>query len=359
MISLRKLRAILGGRVARNVYFWALLIYTRFEFKYTWVMAGFTAVIFGWLMVLFYVNNLLLIPKYLSRRKYNRYFLWYTALTAAVTLGYLATIKIMIAWYPQYGPYAISPVVLGNETGVMTVEAFLAEGWPYFITLFITGCIFAMSWYVMDHQRQQKLVEEARKQHLEMELAFLKNQINPHFLFNSLNNLYALTIKKSDAAPEVVSRISTILRYLLYESDTRVVSFSKEKQIMQAYTDLVLLGMTNTENMKFSVSADRNYLLPPLLWLPVLENVFKHGTRFISPSYHIDYSFSIENGILRICSCNTFKPEQSETGKQAGGIGLKNLTQRLNLLFNGNYDMQIKTEDNRYMVDIRINIEAA
>ncbi len=246
---------------------------------------------------------------------------------------------------------------MGGETGTLTLAAFLHESPGYIACLFIAGSVFAMSWYFTEYQRQQKLMEQTRKEHLEMELTFLKNQINPHFLFNSLNNLYALTVKKSDDAPEVVSRISTILRYLLYESDTRVVRFEKEKEIMQAYINLELIRMTNTANLNFTISADKDYAIPPLLWLPVLENVFKHGTRFISPGYSIDFNFVIENNVLRINSANNFNAGTDEQAKQTEGIGLRNLAQRLDLLYKGNYSMASAQENDRYTISIIINLK--
>lgn len=352
---MEKIRNILAGRVARNVYFWIILIYTRAEFSYTLVQAAFTAMQFTLLAILFYTNNITLIPVFLSRKKYTRYFIYYTLLCLTVSLAYVTTLKAALLYSPAYYPGSISPLVMGGETAIFTLSAFFIEWWPYLISLFFAGCLFAMSWYVMDYQRQQKQIEETKKEHLKMELIFLKNQINPHFLFNTLNNLYALTVKKSDLAPEVVSKISLILRYLIYESEATLVSFKKEEEIMHAYISLVLLGMTNTVGMKFSINADKDYSIPPLLWLPVLENVFKHGTNFIAASYNINYRFSIENNVLHIYSRNTFKHAES-TIDMHKGIGLSNLEQRLKLLCNTPYSMQLTKENNYFTTDIKISL---
>lgn len=295
------------GRVARNIYFWLLLIYTRLEFNYTPLKVLFTAILFALLMLLFYGNNLFLLPQLLSRKKYKAYWLSYSVLTFIVSLAYTWAIKWMIHHYPEIDTGMVSPLAMETETGLLTAGALLKESVSYFIILFIAGCIFAMSWYVMKYQRLEKEVEAIEKKHLQTELDFLKSQVNPHFLFNTLNNLYTLTLTKSDAAPDVVSKLAAILRYLLYESNEASVSFDKEKEIMQAYIDLELLRLSDKKHLHFDITADRSCKVPPLLWVPVLENVFKHGTRFISSEYFIDYSFRVKGEEIQIYSKNRFK----------------------------------------------------
>jgi two-component system, LytTR family, sensor kinase len=355
--QLGKIAAVLSGRIARNIYFWAMLAYTRSDFNYTPAQVGYTAVLFLLLAILLYTNNLLLIPRYLSRKRYTAYLLRYIPLTLAISAAYIGTLKLALSCFPTLHPGNISPLILGGETGSLTPAAFLNEWWPYMIMIFIVGAIFAMSWYVTDYQRQLKILAQTKKQHAEMELSLLKYQINPHFLFNSLNNLYALTVKKSDDAPEVVSRIASILRYLLYESDAATVSFEKEKEIMLAYKDLELIRMTDTSHLHFTISADKDYQIPPLLWLPILENVFKHGTRFIAGRHYIDFSFTIINDVLNITASNDFRQSPEPHATPASGIGLMNLKQRLNLLYDGRYTMHTTTHGDRYNISITIKLK--
>src|SRR6185437_14342472 len=159
----------------------------------------------------------------------------------------------------------------------------------WIVTLALILFQFTMAWYMTDHAKQQKAIEAAKKKQVEAELNFLKSQINPHFLFNTLNNLYALAIKHSDKTPDTILKLSAILRYLLYESNVENISFEKEKEIMQAYIALELLRLSNSNNFTFSISSDNKCNIPPLLWVPVLENVFKHGTRIISDNNFVDY----------------------------------------------------------------------
>jgi two-component system LytT family sensor kinase len=355
--SASRLASLLSGRMARNIYFWLILTYTRLDFEYTLTQVCFTIILFALLAALFYTNNLRLIPRFLSTKAYGKYVRYYLLLCLAVALGYITTIKLMLAYFQGYHVGSVSPLVLGHETADLSIVAFLEELIPYFIVLFMVGCIFAMSWYVMDYQRQQRLIEEGAKQRLETELNFLKSQINPHFLFNTLNNLYSLTLKKSDTAPEVVSKMSAILRYLLYESDVKLASFEKEKEIMLAYIDLEMLRLKDRGNMEFLITADKEYSIPPLLWLPVLENVFKHGTSFINTAARkISYRFDITADVLTISSANTISKSTDLLPKMQEGIGLKNLEGRLKLLYENRHAVNIKQTNDEYRITVEVKL---
>lgn len=330
----------------------------RSDYHYSRQELLFTTVIYMILALLFYTNNLLLIPRLLAKKRYLRYWVAYLILVTVTSFLYVLTYKTMLSGFPDCTIWKVSPLLSSMETGSISAGAFLNEQPFYFILLFIVGCIFAMSWYVMDYQRQQQVIETTQKKHLETELNFLKSQINPHFLFNTMNNLYTLTLKKSDRAPEIVFKLSGILRYLLYESNTTLVSFEKEKEMMQAYIDLELLRLSNKEQMHFEMTSDRNYEIPPLLWVPVLENIFKHGTDFISDAYLIDYRFSIRDNVVDIYSRNKYKINKTGTTglKTHHGIGTDNLLKRLALLFPGKFSATIGPEANFFITRIKINL---
>lgn len=356
--SRRGILKVLSGRLARNIYLWIMLIWVRSDYQYSDSELLFTTLIYTILALLFYANNLVLIPRFLATKRYLRYFAGYLGLVAGTSFLYVLTYKFMLSFYPDNKLWKVSPLLSSMETKSLSAAAFLNEQPFYFVLLFVVGCIFAMSWYVMDYQRQQQVIETVRKKQLETELNFLKNQINPHFLFNTMNNLYTLTLKKSDHAPEIVFKLSGILRYLLYESNTTLVSFEKEKDMMQAYIDLELLRLSNKEQLHFEITSDRNYEIPPLLWVPVLENIFKHGTDFISDAYFIDYRFSIRNYVLDIYSRNKYKVKVAVAadGKKNHGIGTDNLLKRLELLFPGRFSATIGSEGNFFITSIKIKL---
>lgn len=124
---------------------------------------------------------------------------------------------------------------------------------------------------------------------------------------------------------------------------------------MKAYIALELLRLPPDSNMSFVIETDHPCAIPPLLWLPVLENVFKHATRVITDYYFIDYRFTIKNGVIDIYSCNNYKPELQNGEKNVGGIGLENLRKRLGLIYPGRYKIETSQTDLLYTVHIQID----
>ncbi len=353
----QRVLAALSSRLARNIYFWIWMLSSRMDYKFTQPELFFTGIIFLLFAVLFYGNNLFLVPRYLPQKKSKTYILLYSLLVLGVSLAYLTTYKTMLHYFPDTHVWKISPLVFSNENADWSFPQVLTELREYYLYLFFSGLIFAMSWFVMDYQRQQKLMEAGRKKHIEMELNFLRSQLNPHFLFNTLNNLYTLTLKKADSAPGVVSKLSIILRYLLYESNTGPVSFEKEKEIMKAYIDLELLRLPDNSKMHFTINADRPYSLPPLLWMPLLENVFKHGTRYISDSHEVEFTFSIKENRLSISSRNNYKMNGTEVhDADNAGIGLANFRKRLDLLYPDAYAIDVTHLNGMHSAHVNINL---
>jgi two-component system LytT family sensor kinase len=345
-----------GSRLAVNIYFWLVFLLMRADYAYTPLKATLTIVLYALLAMLFYTNNLLLVPRLLAKRKYQSYLGLYTLLVFVVASLYTGVLKWTMHYHPDITTGMISSLQVGTESAEWSFGSLMREMPLYFVALAISGAVFSMSWFVMNYQRLQKTMADTQKEHLQAELSFLKSQINPHFLFNTLNNLYALTAKKSDEAPETVAQLSAILRYFLYESNTPLVSSDKELEMMRAYIDLELLRISRKDQLRFSIETDRSYTIPPLLWVPLLENVFKHGTRFIADAYNISFRFTIKNGVLHISSRNTFKATELRDDAAATGIGLANLRKRLELLYPGRHTLEAQTEGPLFMTSLQIQL---
>ena len=359
---LQYIARIFGSRIFWNIFFWSLLLGTWFNamnVKYQYLSAWyhlFTATFTLLMMVVCYVNNLYLLPRFLARRKYWQYALLFLPFAFFISFCITANFKLMQYYFPKINIGQVSYITTDVPPGYAFSD-FMEGTINYFSFVVLWACGFSVAWYIRDYGRQVKLIEETQKKQVETELSFLKNQLNPHFLFNTMNNLYGLAMKKSDSAPDAILKLSSILRYLLYESNINEVSFEKEKEVMQAYIGLELLRLTNKDDFHFSINADRDYKIPPLLWLPVLENVFKHGTRYISENHHIEYDFKIENNTLRIFSKNEFKHiNGTENGNKASGIGLVNLRKRLELLYRDKYIIHTNSDDNFYTTEILIKL---
>jgi len=362
---MQKLTGYLKSRLALNIYFWALAIILSFylnfhtsgrhyEYPAVWYYL-FRTITVVLLIALVYVNNLILVPRYFIKKRYWQYFLSVVLFAYIISLGYAALFEWLDIHFPKIEMEDIS-IFSAVRDDVDIKWKLWIEGVSWLFTMAITISFFTIAWYMHDYSRQKRLSEEAHRKQTEAELNFLKSQINPHFLFNTLNNLYTLTLKKSDYALDIVAKLSSILRYMLYESNSSETSFEREKEIMQAYIDLELLRITNKNGFRFHIESDRDYDIPPLLWVPVLENVFKHGTRFISPEYDIEYRFIIHKGNLSIYSKNTCLPADTTNSNEKGGIGLENLKKRLALLFPAKHVLYSGKEGDYFITNVLIQL---
>lgn len=352
------------SRLVRNILFWILVVIqllnnlgTDFYYPAVWYY-GFSSITLLFLLLLSYVHNLLIVPRLLLPRKHIRYA--FTALFFAftVSLVYTIALRLILQYFPQVSIYQITliSVPVGSS---WAPGALLEDTIGYFLPFTVWVFLFGMAWYMNNYSRQERTIEKIHKKQVETELNFLKSQINPHFLFNNLNNLYALAIKKSDQTPGAILKLSSLLRYLLYESNGELISFDKEKEVVQAYVDLELLRFSDVQDICFTIEADKDYQLPPLLWLPVLENVFKHGLRIISDQIFVEFSLTISEGELRIYSRNFYKKsktKEKDEKNHAGGIGLTNLRKRLALLYPGKHRYQVSQDQDYYIVDVQVQL---
>lgn len=347
-----------NGRVGRNIFFWLFTAFFFYELndianaypKHVYLTYKFFSILL--LALLTYINNLLLVPKLLAHKKRSWYFLSAAALLTIVSTAYVLLFKNMMQQYPNMEIHEVS-IITSPVSDSWSLSAIAEEIPTFAFGLLMWLAAFTMAWYMQGYTKQEQLAKDAAYKQVQAELGMLRNQLNPHFLFNTLNNIYGLSLQKSDIAPEAILKLSAIMRYILYESDAETVAFEKEKELMQAYIDMELLRLPEQENFTFVIEADRNYQLPPLLWLPILENVFKHGTRVISEQYYINYRFSITNKIITISAENNRK---EVTADNNGGVGLTNLRKRLQILYPGNHRINIEQDEHRYRIEVIVNL---
>lgn len=359
---LQQLYRIVSGRVTRNIFFWVFIYYIKLSdadsltaypkgYYYSLML-----VLLGFFIVLCYVNNLLLVPRLLARQRYGRYLLTVGLFIFLVAFTYTWALKLILATLPGIDVFQVSVLsaVLTPDTSVLSV---LGEMSDIFVIMVVWVFVFTALWFMHDYARKEKLVEEALKKQAEAELGFLKSQLNPHFLFNTLNNLYGLALKRSDETPEVILKLSAILRYTLYESNAALVPFEKEKEIMQAYIDIEMLRLQEKAHAHFSIMSDGPRQVPPLLWLPVLENLFKHGMRMNDAQARIDFRYTIHGRELTIFSQNRLAalPGQQH---EAGGIGLDNLRKRLQLLYPSSHSVMAAPDESHthYLTQVLVTL---
>ena len=205
------------------------------------------------------------------------------------------------------------------------------------------------------HQREKK---ELQNQTLQSELKYLKAQINPHFLFNTLNSLYALTLKKSDLAPEIVLKLSEMMRYMLYECNEKEVSLEKEVNYIRNYLELEKLRHGDHCDISFEIDGEPgNKQVAPLMFIPFIENSFKHGLNKQIDDAHVSIKMDIkEDDVLMEISNSKVHTVPKANRKRSGGIGLVNIKRRLELLYPEKYSLDIEESPNDYLVNLSIKL---
>ena len=195
---------------------------------------------------------------------------------------------------------------------------------------------------------------EKKQKKVEAELAWLKNQINPHFLFNTLNNISSLIQIDPDEAQDATMQLSDLLRYAMYETNRPKVMLCGEVEFMQNYIDLMKLRCNEMTSVTTSFEVeDSNLEIAPLLFISIIENAFKHGTNSNAPAM-IDIRLKYEEGVLVFNCDNTNNPKPAKD-RSGSGIGLENTRRRFDLMYHGRYDWeQTITPENIYHVKICI-----
>ncbi len=290
--------------------------------------------------LLVYFNLLYLVPNYLARQAFF-YFGLVLAACAVVT-----PIEVLVL-YLKYAHQSVYRAELVQQQS----EIFLSN---VIVTLLSTVLRVIMDWWHYQNEKQVLLTQT-----MQSELRFLKSQINPHFLFNTLNNLYALTLKKSDKAPEIVLKLSEIMRYMLYECNERQVHLTKEIQYIHNYLDLERLRQPKDADIHFTTQGHiSEQLVAPLLFVPFIENSFKHGlNNQVGPGGYVRLRLSVQAEDLEFFIENSKAetlPRQDHP--RSGGIGLTNVRQRLQILYPENYTLTVQDEPHRYAVTLHLKM---
>ncbi|MEG2318486.1 MAG: histidine kinase [Rikenellaceae bacterium] len=219
----------------------------------------------------------------------------------------------------------------------------------FFVFVVALGITMLRKW-----QEYQRAAEEARQRQMESELSYLKQQINPHFLFNALNSIYSLIISTSPDAGDAVLKLSAILRYMLYETDKTTVSLSKELDMINDYLSLQKLKCTSATKVTFVYNGDvDNRSLPPLILIPFIENAFKYGSDNVHDSF-IDISIAIKENTLFFEVQNRIVCPRKES--VSSGIGIANIKRRLELIYHDKYLLTTKEHDDIFFVSLQIPI---
>lgn len=291
--------------------------------------------------IIVYFNYIYLIPNYLNQKKFWTYFV--LLILSVIVITPLENLFL----YLRFNNYPELQALLVTDLNLSFLPNFLLAGISTLIKI------------VTDWSKSLRAKQEIHTQTMQSELRFLKSQINPHFLFNTLNNLYALTLKKSDKAPEIVIKLSEMMRYMLYECNEKQVLLSKEVNYLHNYLDLESLRQGKNVEINFNVTGNiSEQKIAPLMFIPFLENSFKHGLNNHISKGFVNINLDVKDNNVHMFIENSKAPTMPKPShKRSGGIGLVNVRRRLELLYPHKYDLKIDDNPNTYAVTMDIDLD--
>lgn len=352
---------IVKHKIYRHLLFWFTYSIQGTLLEYAWIHDLFPPEREAYVVILAILFNLLLVSVkmpfsyYVMHFPINHLLVQKTAIFKII-LQILLALVIAIFFYRIANVYVISPLLKPEKTVGIT-DVFNPSG--LFIALldigYICGIAVALKLFRMQASKL-KTEKFLIKDKLETELKFLKNQINPHFLFNTLNNIYGLARKKSDQAPEVVLRLSKLLRFMLYESHRESITIAEEIRILEDYLELEKIRYDHRLKISFEKEIDDStQMITPLILLPFIENAFKHGLNETTGDNSIEIRIKLQNGSLFFQASNTqdYSGENSVTEK----IGLSNIRRQLELMYK-DFSLQLDNLPEIFNVSLKINLNS-
>jgi hypothetical protein len=320
------------------VLFLLPVLFTRIDGNISWKFVFKIWLDQALLIPLFIFNHWIFVPKLLFRRRYIIYLICVFGLITLFTFSYYYLDNVI-----KKKP--LTENVTGSKRPAPIPPYANLLMYSLLIVGVDSGLLFSKKWN--ENEEKRHLLE---KENAEMQLNILRNQISPHFFMNTLNNIYALIDSNSQSAKEAVMKLSKMMRYMLYESETGKVKLSKEFEFIRSYIDLMKLRFTDEMSVHLIMPENFDDIdIPPLLYISYIENAFKYGTSYQNESF-INITFEINDNKLLFCCSNTNHAQANRNN--AGGLGLINNEDRLKLLFGRNFALSTRSTDKMYYVTL-------
>jgi two-component system, LytTR family, sensor kinase len=323
---------------------WAMLFagwyfFRAKDFPSTQLAVQVTAIKVTVLALLIYATNYLLIPKLLYKKKYWQFFSVY--LTIIVGMGLLKLKIIMALVYPGLEPFA----------------NFKTRFYDNIIPVFLLVTTGAACRLIKDYLQSQRRLNEIAQEKAQTELKFLKSQINPHFLFNSLNSIYFLIDKQNIEARQTLLQFSDLLRYQLYDCNSDTIAIEKEVAYLQDYIRLQKLRKDTNYEVDVNIQQDiKGFQIVPLLLIPFVENAFKHISHHNNNRNFVHVDLAKSNGSFSFCVENSKENQMQNNLLLPGGIGLNNVKRRLELLYPDKHNLEIENNHDTFKVRLKLEI---
>jgi len=335
-------------RILQHILFWILsfLILVRFfntSNQVEKIDVIYTLIFHVSLLTGVYINLLVLIPYLLRKKKYLLYSLL-LVVTIAGTSGFnLITFDKWID-YVLPGYYFISFYDFADILKFVVIYISLT-----------TLLKLSKGWFMLVEANQQLMKIEQEK--TKTELLALRSQINPHFLFNSLNSIYSLAMKGSKKTPKIILLLSDLMRYMLYETNEELVPLKKEIQYLENYIELQKLRTEENANITFQMNGKADdQEIAPLIFLPFVENGFKHGIKGETSGGYVNINFHISEGTASMEITNNKGTVDEVEKNELKGIGLANARRRLELSYPGKHELDIMDTDDVFKVKLKIEL---
>ena len=292
-------------------------------------------------MIVAYMNYFIFLPRFLEQKKIGKFLLDFFIPFIVLMIIRVHLQRYIVDGYTYHIDYFYSSTFIIQ-----------AAATSLFIVIFVAMLRFAKDWF--EFEARKKAVENEK---LTAELNFLKAQINPHFLFNTLNNLYYLAYSKSENTTEVIAKLSQMMRYMIYESNHAKVLLTREIEYMQNYISLERLRLNNQIPIRFDITGNvEDVWITPLIFITFLENAFKHGVTNNNADAWVNVSIRIDSKdcIYRVENSKIMNAQTDNGGKS--GIGLQNVKRRLELSYPAEYLLSVDDQTDRYAVQLNLKL---
>jgi LytS/YehU family sensor histidine kinase len=279
------------------------------------------------------VNALVLVPHFIYSNKYKIFAAAHITILAAFAFANYSLFSLESHDFPP--PFIV----------------------PFFPYLLILACSTAYK-IVRDKFLSDQLAKEKENENLKTELQLLRSQVSPHFMFNVLNNIASMARFKSEELEPTVVKLSSLMRYMLYDADEEKVALSKEIEYLRSYIDLQRQRYEDIVEVNVSVKVpDQQYRIEPMLLIPFVENAFKHGTGYMDKA-EINILLMLDKEELYLNVLNRYDPQSLEVKDKASGIGLANVKRRLKLLYENAHQLTITRHNGWFNVFLTIKLTA-
>jgi two-component system, LytTR family, sensor kinase len=330
-----------------NVLFFTVIWWSRNDYKYFFLYLQENAAYLPGGMIFTYFSVYYLIPRFFFRNK----ILLYIFLQLLVLLLYPVVSNLVSAYF-------ISPVLLGIEAKYLFYYGYLSIILILVFDIFPLAGVIVLSRFKKEAIARQKAELEKTATELklrEAELKLLKAQIHPHFLFNTLNNIYSLSLEKSEKTSDLLIRLADMLSYIIYDCNTERVSLAKEIEFIKSFIELQRIRYYNCD-ISLKIDVELNSLqIAPMILHTFVDNAFKHGADRDAKNPWIKISITSKNGFLFFSILNSTRDDEPESDKLTG-IGIANVMKRLELIYPERHDLVINNSDRKYSVFLKLEL---